>query len=494
MSEPGPQPPRGLGRRFLMGGVYLGASNWLTYALNFAIQVLIARILGPEDFGLYAFVRAIFELLAFVGGFSLGAALLQARDESQPLYDTALAICVALGLISLLAACAISPLLWIHRSPTAAWFLLTMCFSQILSFSSQVPHARMERHLRYGPISAIGFLTGNVPNLIALGLAWGGIGPWCLVVRDALFAAMTLALELGWSGYRFRGRIERVAARELMSFAWPMFFSRGILILLQRIDSLAVGTMLGNAAIGLYQQARFLSEAGLTATRPITQLSFNLYARVRDDPRLLSRSYEIVNYFLIRLIFAGAVVLLVFPEETLRLLLGDEWLEAAPLLRWLAIYAAFMPVHMNLRQVFNAVGQVVRNVRINLLQVCVFGPAVLVASLTGNLAGVAIALTGSTLLALGVAWWYSRDLVARRPMRLLATPSFAFAISALVLWSAERVGLLAGVAWYLRPLLGPLVYGAVVLAIERRVLVSELGFLRAQLGSAGGGAPASDPD
>ena len=491
MSEPGPPPSAGLGKRFLVGSMYLGASNWFTYALNFATQILIARMLGPEEFGLYAFVRAIYELLSIVGAFSLGAALIQARDESQGLYDTALAMCVGLGFIGLLAAGAISPLLWIHRAPTAAWFLIVMSLCRIMMLSSHVPHAKMERHLRYGPISAIGIVTGNVPNFVAVGLAWTGVGPWCLVIRDVLVAALTLGLEMGWSGYRFRGRIERGAARQLMSFSKPMFFSRSVLVLLQRIDNLAVGAFLGNAATGLYHQARFLSEAGITATRPIAQLSFNLYARVRDEPQRLSRSYEIVNYFLVRLVFSGAVVLLVFPEETLRLLLGEEWLEAAPLLRWLAIYAALVPVFMNLRQLFNGVGEVMRNVRINLIQLAVFAPAVLAASLSGSLVGVAAALLGSTLLALGIAWWYSRDLVERHPLRLLATPALAFALTAFALTAAQTSGHVEAVAWYLRPGLPPLLYALIVVAIERRRLLVELRYLRTQLrGSRDSGSPA----
>jgi PST family polysaccharide transporter len=489
-SKGGPESPRqgGLGKRFLVGSMYLGVSNWLTYALNFATQILIARMLGPEDFGLYAFVRAIYELLSIVGAFSLGAALVQSRDESQRLYDTALAICIGLGLVGLVAAGAIAPLLWMHRAPVAAWFLIVMSLCRILLLASHVPHAKMERALRYGPISAIGMVTGNVPNGVALALAWTGLGAWCLVIRDVLVALLTLVLETAWSGYRFRGKVERRAASSLMRFSRPMFFSRSVLVLLQRIDNLAVGAFFGNAATGLYHQARFLSEAGVLATRPLSQLSFNLYARVREEPPRLARSFEIVNYFLIRVIFAGAVVLLVYPDETLRVLLGDEWLEASPLLRWLGLYAGLLPVFMNLRQLFNGLGEVMRNVRINLLQLLVFAPAVLAACLAGSLNGVAAGLLGSTLLGLSVAWWYSGDLVERRPLRLLATPAAAVAVT--VAGFLGAAAWLEAVPWYLRPLLPPLSFLAIVLAVERTTLIREVGYLMTQLRGARGGSAA----
>jgi len=496
--SPGPHPSEptaadasgagGIGRRFLVGSVYLGASNWLTYALNFATQILIARMLGPEEFGLYAFVRAIYELLSIVGAFSLGAALVQSRDESARLYDTAMAISIGLGLVGALAAGAIAPVLWIHRGSEAAWLLVAMAFSLILLLASQVPNAKLERSLFYGRISAIAMVTGNLANLIAVGLVWSGVGAFSLAIRDVLIAILTLGLTTAWSGYRFRFQIEREAARALMRFARPMFFSRSILVVLQRIDNLVVGALLGNTAAGLYHQARFLSEAGVLATRPIAQLSFNLYARVSDDPVRLSRSYEIVNFFLIRVIFVGAVVLLVYPDETVRLLLGEKWLAASPLLRWLGLYAGALPVFMNLRQLFNGLGEVMRNVRINFLQLLVFAPAVLIACYAGSLAGVAAALMGSTLLALAMAWLYSGDLIARRPWRLLGTPAVAVALTAAGLIASASW--LSAVPWYLRPPLASAVYLLVVLAVERTTLIREVGYLLTQLrGSRGDPTP-----
>ena len=43
------QPPRALGRSFLLGSVYVGLGNWISAPLNLAIQILIARMLGPES-------------------------------------------------------------------------------------------------------------------------------------------------------------------------------------------------------------------------------------------------------------------------------------------------------------------------------------------------------------------------------------------------------------------------------------------------------------
>ena len=101
--EPSSDPPRsdGLGRRFVLGSFYLGVGQWASMIFNFATTLVIARILGPADFGLYAFVFAINAFINIVGAFSLNIALIQAKEASENLFDTAFAICAVLGAIGL---------------------------------------------------------------------------------------------------------------------------------------------------------------------------------------------------------------------------------------------------------------------------------------------------------------------------------------------------------------------------------------------------------
>ena len=104
-----PAPGRStLGRSFLVGSVYVSVGNCFSAVLNLAIQLTIARILGPEEFGLYAFVLAINSFVAIIGAFSLGLALIQSREESQELYDTAFILSAGIGTTVVLVSAAIS--------------------------------------------------------------------------------------------------------------------------------------------------------------------------------------------------------------------------------------------------------------------------------------------------------------------------------------------------------------------------------------------------
>jgi PST family polysaccharide transporter len=477
------QPRSDLGRSFLVGSVYVSFGNWFSTALNFAIQIAIARMLGPQEFGLYAFVLAINSFVAIVGAFSLGLALIQAREESQELYDTAFILSAGLGLVVLLVSAGIAPLLWIQRSPRAAYFLLVMALAQVFFLVAAIPNARMERALQYGPLTIISMTTSTVPNLVALGMVWAGVGVWSLPIRDVLVMLLALVLKTAYSRYRFRGRFRREAGRTLMRFSRPMFLVRGLDTALAWTDRVVVGAFLGNAATGLYHQARVLTETGVIALRPLFPMVFNLYSRVQDDPARLSRSFSIVNYFLARAMSVGAVVLLLFPEETVQLLLGDEWAETAPLLRWLALYTAFLPVFSNFRQLFNGTGKVSRNVRIGLIQLIVFLPAVFASVLLRSDVGIAAALVAVTLLGLLLGWRASGDILGKASVGLLATPAALIVFTVAMVGGLDALGAVEAIRWFLRPLLPALLFVTALVALEYARLRAELIYLKNQLRS-----------
>lgn len=475
-----------LGGRILRGSLTFSAGSWAAQAVNLAIQVVIARLLGPADFGLYAFCLAVSEFLSIVGAFSLQHALVQARETSQQDYDTAFVISAALGLLGVALALAIAPLLWAHRGPEAAWILLMMSGASLGRMLAQPSQAELERSLRYGAITWTTTGAAVVPNLIALGLAWTGFGVWSLAWRDVLVGTSWAAASMLVSRYRFRGLLSRDSWRRLMDFSKPLFVARTLEIALERLDAVAVGMALGNRAAGLYHWSRSLTEIGLLAARPLERVGLNLFSRLQDDPERLALSYALVQRFLLRLLMTGAVVLLAAPAEVVRLVLGEEWLDVAPLLRWLALYGAIMPLLANAKVLFYGQGDVRGMVRIRALQTLVFAAGVALACWLGSLEGVAAALLLSNLFALVLAWRGSRRLAAFAWGPVVGAPLLAAAIAVAGSEALRWSGGAASVPWYLLPLLPALLYAAAVSLIGGRELAADLRFLAGQIRSASG--------
>jgi O-antigen/teichoic acid export membrane protein len=88
MSAPPPSFDDRVGHRFLRGSVALSAGSWFSSFINFGLNLMLARLLGPSAFGLYAFVFAINEFISIVAAF--GIPLRSCRHERSP---TSLSFC-----------------------------------------------------------------------------------------------------------------------------------------------------------------------------------------------------------------------------------------------------------------------------------------------------------------------------------------------------------------------------------------------------------------
>ena len=469
-----------LGSRFARGSLLFSAGSWSANAANLALQLVLARLLGPTIFGLYAFCFAISEFINIVGAFSLQHALIQRREVDPSDYDTAFVICAGLGLAGVLLAAGVGPFLAEARGADAAWVLLLMAVANLARLLAQPPQAQLERALRYGAITMTSTIAAVVPNLIAVGLAWWGLGLWSLALRDLLVGVSFLVFSLWASDYRFRFRVARSAWQRLMDYSKPMFVSRTLEILMERMDLVAVGFFLGNRTAGLYHWARNLSEIGYLVTRPLERVSLNLYSRLQDDPIRLARSVNLVNSMLLRVLLLGSVVLLIFPTETVRLLLGEEWLGVAPILRWLGLYAGLLPIAHNVKVLFYGLGEVRSMARIRLEQTVVFGFSVLVAISWESASGVAAVLMGSTLLLMLLQWLRIRSLVDLDVKGIGLVPIVVAALT-VGLFSVWGGALAQALPWYLLPFLPPVILALGLGVVEGRRLAADVGFLVRQL-------------
>jgi O-antigen/teichoic acid export membrane protein len=239
-----------------------------------------------------------------------------------------------------------------------------------------------------------------------------------------------------------------------------------------------VGWLFGNTAIGLYDRSRFITDLGPLAATPVTRVTFNMYSRLRAEPTRLVRAFSLVNFLLMRLFLAWAVVLIAYPGPTLRLLLGSEWVVAADALRILGLYAVVFPVLQNMEMLLYTQGRAFVNVRVQVVQGVVLAPGLFAAAWLGSIPAVAASLLVSHLVAAALSCYALRDLVRGTLLRLYGVPAAALAATLAVLAGLERWETFGSLPWWALPFVPPLVFGALIVAIDRGELLREVRYLR----------------
>ncbi|MEZ4423555.1 MAG: oligosaccharide flippase family protein [Gemmatimonadota bacterium] len=355
----------GAGRRVLLGSGWLLGGQTLATGLALIQGVLLARLLGPSGYGIVGLVLAFAALLSrFFDARSWETAVKYLTDYAErgdsgrgrAVLKGLLAVDLVSALLTCAALVAAAPLaarLFV-QDPAAAGlvriYALTVLglapFGMALGLlriadrytwmsGFQVLAALAELALTVGTVVSGGSLTA---------LMWAFVAAAGLRTVGALWLLEKAAAELGFRGWL---RAPLADARDQLREVAGFWASSNLFAVLkgvhQSIDTLLVGSFLGPAAAGVFRIAKNLSQAVSFPLNPLFQASYPELVRLhaQGDGPALARLYR-------RLLVGGALAAVgvgvgvaLVAGPLVRWTAGPAFLDAVPVLRWMAAGVAF---------------------------------------------------------------------------------------------------------------------------------------------------------
>jgi PST family polysaccharide transporter len=324
--------PRPSSRKIAFGASALGFVSIAKMLLQMAALPVMARLLGPTEFGLYAIAIPI---VAFVGTLSdggLGVSLVK-EPESSSIWSTAFWALLGIGIV--LAACltgagfALGVLL---HQPRLPGIMAALSVTIVLMTITVPPVARLDRQGRIA-VGAGSDLLGNIlGTCFGIFLAFHGAGAWSLVGQYVTIYVMR-ALVCNCAAFKMPKMEFHPAA--LISHLATGGFVVGVRIsdfAGRMLENIGLSHVLGTAAVGLYafsnQIPRFISE---TFSNP---LWLSLYIRaLREEKAEIVALHRQFSRLLGMILFPVTALFLVTAPALIPMFLGPKWVSAAPLLQ-----------------------------------------------------------------------------------------------------------------------------------------------------------------
>src|SRR5205085_5340857 len=100
-----------LAHRVVRGGIWVAASTYFNLGFGFLVNIFLARILTPEQFGLFALAQFFYALINLRYRLPVGHALAQRKEITGELVGSHLVVDITLGLLTVIIAGAAIPLL-----------------------------------------------------------------------------------------------------------------------------------------------------------------------------------------------------------------------------------------------------------------------------------------------------------------------------------------------------------------------------------------------
>jgi len=398
--------------------------NFIQFGITFVRQVILARLLDIEVFGIYAFISSIVFLTIMFPNFGMGSALLnrvpetEDLDQSASVHFTLKTIFTSIWVIILIS--------WgkIFFEDQYLLPLIVIVLARGANELIQTPRILLFRSVNTRRIAVIRLITTIGSFGITIFLAMQGAGIWTLLSIDIL---ITLIMFIGlyiWNPvWKPRFSWTKDIVRYMLDFGWKNFFAGLLSRGLDRVDDIWTGFFLGELPLGLYSKAfSFATMPKNLLGKPLTDIIRGSYAELKGDRKRLSKSFFIFNSVLIRSgFFVGGVLYLVAPEF-ISVVLGEKWMPMLTAFQLMLVFTLIDPVKLSIGNIFISVGkpEIIGKARLIQLIVMIIGLFALGTSY--GIAGVAIAVDIMVIVGLAQQLWLVKKFVDYSLKDLFLTP------------------------------------------------------------------------
>lgn len=306
-----------------------------------AINVALARMLGPGQFGVYAV--ALVALVAVLSFSELGVSLAIVRWNDDPA-DVAPTVTTLSTLLSaaLSVALALSApwVAQVMQAPEATSVIQVMSIAILINGIVAAPAALLQRELLQRRRMIIDQVNTWLGAVVSIALAAAGLGAMSLAWGRITGALVSGAMFIVMSPLRFRFGWDRRMARRLVRFGLPLAAASVVTFAAGYADQLLVSALLGANALGLYVLA--LNVAGWPTSllsQPLRSVAPAALARLQHDPPAMSRSFLRLVHLVLVVTVPMCVGLSATAGSVVSIVYGGKWADSAPVLSWLALVA-----------------------------------------------------------------------------------------------------------------------------------------------------------
>lgn len=324
--------------------IWRSGTQILGQLLTWGSTFVVIRVLSPSDYGLFAMTQVVLVLLNMLNGYGLASALIQRGDASRHAQRQlfGMLILLNLGLGAVQFACAPFAAAY-YRQPMVADLLRVQALLYVATPFIALPYALLARAMDFRKQAKVNFVSGVTGALVALGGAWGGLGVWTLVAAPiALFAVRAIGMtwaahSLMWPSFDFRG------AGDIARYGGVMATGQIFWFLQSQADVFIAGRLFDPHWLGIYTTSLFLTQIFVSKfVPPLNEVAFSAYARIKDDRAAMAAAFVKSA----RIIFVVAMPfylgLAVTARPLVEVVLGPKWIEAAPVVHWLALAMPMM--------------------------------------------------------------------------------------------------------------------------------------------------------
>jgi O-antigen/teichoic acid export membrane protein len=308
------------------------ATTALRFALQFFAQVALARLLGPDNFGVYGIGIAVLTFVGFLSGASFSYSLmLQPKVDDDDIRFSFTWQMIA-GLASAAAMFAAAPVIaHFFGDPRVEGMVQLLSLASLLMAAAAPATYLLQRDLDFRKLGlvqlasyAAGYLAVGVP------MALLGFGAYALGTACVVQAAVALAATYAARPHPLKPLLRHAGGGETLATGRAVFFTNVVNWLLGNLDRVIIGRVLNAHAVGIFTVAYNLASIPNVLLVGALQPAFVATgAKLQQSRAHLAQGWLIAIACILVLATPAALVMAMLSADLVRLLYGNAWMETA---------------------------------------------------------------------------------------------------------------------------------------------------------------------
>jgi O-antigen/teichoic acid export membrane protein len=351
--------PGAVVRKAVHSVMALGLRQVLTVGMAALGGILLARLLSPSEFGLFAVVTFLLAFLMTFGDAGLAASLVRqphepVEEDYQAVFTFQQVLVVSVVILFWLAAPWVASAYHLPRHDS--WVFRLVALSLLVTSFQVIPAARLERHLSFEKLAMVEVAMSFVFYSTAVTLAWKGVGVLSFAIALVARSLTGAILVNRASPWRIRWHWDWERARVHLKFGVPYQGIGFVSLLTSSITPVFIGLLLGAASVGYVNWALMVAAYPVLALGIMQRVYLPAFARLQLHREALSQFVEQVLRATNGLVAPVAILTLVSIEPLTKYVFGQKWLVALPLFYLLWVANLFVPTAGPLSALLNALG------------------------------------------------------------------------------------------------------------------------------------------
>ncbi len=334
-------------KQTISGLFWTFADSFLLRGISFIGTLVIARILGPTEFGIIGMISIFIAIGTSLVDSGMSSSIIRTQNADDNDYSTVFYLNLFISFTVFIILFILAPYIaGFYSQPILTNVIRLYCLSFVISAFSSIQIAILDKEMQFRKM-----MLYNIPGVIIgviLGISLGylGYGVWSIVwmyLSIQLIQSIVLWIFSKW-------KPSRTFSKEKMkyhySFGYKLMLSSLIDIVFKNIYNILIGKYFSVKSLGFYERANTFNEYPVSIlTNIISRVSYPLMANMQMDKQKLAIVYKQIlqfTFFITAPLMFGAAAI---AKPLFLLVLGEQWLPAVPFFQIISLGSILYPIH-----------------------------------------------------------------------------------------------------------------------------------------------------